>query len=423
MSLDWYNLIQEAQSFTIMIPRPRQILNRQGKRNSVFRRKRKAFPQERAFKWGKVTLECLAYCRKASVDIGAILLIVLLIFISSREVIKDSIYVDTFECSKSIIDLGYSNNIVTSMFMMNINSIKYTAKSTMKSKYFSTQSSDKVFEVKIPNSDISLASLVNSIKTVIGHIPPRVSGNVVSAKNGKVSLLISANGKYQVFEGDSVESALKLGAEYAYQQLDPYIYAAYIYRVDRSQLLPAIRNVLCRPPLKDHAWAFYLWGMYLVDQKDFKGGLSKFTEAIRLDSKFPNPYYGIGYILRKYGDTPNGRIYYLKALELDKNFVEAIAGLGSILEEEGRDDDALAQYHCALTLSPEMAWAYKAIGKIMQKRGDYTSAIANYELALYLKPDFVEALTEYGDALKMSGDFRGAQSKYDLADEAKKKGR
>lgn len=58
-------------------------------------------------------------------------------------------------------------------------------------------------------------------------------------------------------------------------------------------------------------------GSYYLDQKNWKGALSRFESALVLDPENPDVYWGLGEAQRHMGDFANAKVNYLKLIEYD----------------------------------------------------------------------------------------------------------
>lgn len=345
--------------------------------------------------------------------IGVVLFIFLifLIVIASKDLSAEKVEIELLECSKAVESQGFTNKSLTHLLISKANIIKNVAKSTMKGKYFSSQTDEKTFSIKIPNSDIDFNSFIYGLRSALGKKMVTVISDIIFV-NGIYRLNINVSGIEATFKSKDIDAVMLKAAEFLYKEVDPYIYAAYKYRTKSPDLEDALLEVLSRKPLRNEPWALYLWGLSLLDKNNLVESEKKFRQAISKDNKFPNAYYGLGYLLRKKGLNSDAKYFYQKAIQLDPSFIQGYVGMSAILAEENKYDEALSFCYKAIKVEPNFAWTFKNIGTILQKKKQFLDAIDNYKIAIHINSHFSEAYEEYGDALLALNKYDEALGKY-----------
>lgn len=103
-------------------------------------------------------------------------------------------------------------------------------------------------------------------------------------------------------------------------------------------------------------------------QKDWKGAIDDYSQAIKIDSTNKDYYYNRGIVKENINDW-NGALYdYIKAISLQEDFVKAWVNHGKVLMKLNRADEAIEDYTVAITYHPDYAIAY------------YNRALAYYKL-------------------------------------------
>ena len=75
-------------------------------------------------------------------------------------------------------------------------------------------------------------------------------------------------------------------------------------------------------------------GAYYLDQKNWKGALSRFESALVLDPENPDVYWGLGEAQRHLGDFASAKGNYLKVMEYDPDSKHAKAAKKILAEPE-----------------------------------------------------------------------------------------
>jgi tetratricopeptide (TPR) repeat protein len=139
--------------------------------------------------------------------------------------------------------------------------------------------------------------------------------------------------------------------------------------VDLGVNLPSI-NVATAPKADD----FYIKANQKYGQKDFRGAIADYTEAIRL-----NP-----------------------------NYAEAYNDRGAARYDLGDKQGAIADYNTAIKINPNYAYAYNNRGTARSDLGDKQGAIADYTSAIKINPNHANAYYNRGNARYYLGDKQGA---------------
>lgn len=112
-----------------------------------------------------------------------------------------------------------------------------------------------------------------------------------------------------------------------------------------------------------HAWV--LKGNVLYWLMQVREALGSYNNAIKLDDKLSNAWFGKGLSLRVLGlDFANEAIVcFDKAIELDPEFFEAYFSKGSLLEEMEKLNEALDIFEKGLKINPKdaCAWCHKGV--------------------------------------------------------------
>jgi tetratricopeptide (TPR) repeat protein len=145
------------------------------------------------------------------------------------------------------------------------------------------------------------------------------------------------------------------------------------------------------------------WG-----QKDFRGAISDYTEAIRLNPKSSNAYALRGIARGSLGDFQGVIDDTSTAIRLDPKNVFAYTLRGNARSGLGDFQGAINDANTAIRLDPKNAFTYIVRGNARNGLGDFQGAINDANTALRLDPKNVFAYTLRGNARNGLGDFQGA---------------
>ncbi|MBD2775758.1 serine protease [Iningainema tapete] len=200
---------------------------------------------------------------------------------------------------------------------------------------------------------------------------------------------------------------------------------------------------------KSRAANFYLQGGDKRKQKDYRGAIVDYNEAIRLNPQYTfayndrgisrielgdyqraiadfnsvlkiNPNYALAYYNRgltrnKLGDKQGAIADYTSALRINPNYTQAYNNRGDIRNELGDNKGALEDLNSALLIDPNYDLAYLNRSRSRIGLRDYQGAIADANSALRINPNYAKAFYNRGIARNALRDYQGAISDYDSA--------
>ncbi|MEO0836083.1 MAG: GNAT family N-acetyltransferase, partial [Cyanobacteria bacterium J06642_3] len=123
-------------------------------------------------------------------------------------------------------------------------------------------------------------------------------------------------------------------------------------------------------------------GSKYLQAGDFKTAMEFYRQAIALNPKLPEAYYGLGLSFFKQGNREKSISCYQQALAIQPEFELAKVALANLLHAQDK-------------LSPEQKAEYArssySLGEQYLAAGDFKAAVEYYELAVRLNPEFTEA--------------------------------
>jgi len=148
---------------------------------------------------------------------------------------------------------------------------------------------------------------------------------------------------------------------------------------------------------------------------DFKGAISDFSEAIRLEPRNAASWVKRGAAKYFLGDFEGAISDYSEAIRLVPNDATTWSNRAAAKEKKGDHEGAIADFSEAIRLNSEAirldpkdvaAWSNRAVAK--KNKGDHEGAIADYSEAIRLNPRNLNTWTYRGIAKASLRDFDGA---------------
>ena len=160
---------------------------------------------------------------------------------------------------------------------------------------------------------------------------------------------------------------------------------------------------------------FLIQGKDKYDKGDFKGAITDYSEAIRLNPNYANAYNNRGLARAELGDKQKAIGDYNEAIRLNPNLVLAYYNRGSARAELGDKQGAIGDYDQALRIDPKYANAYNNRGLARAELGDKQKAIDDYNQALRIDPNLALGYYNRGGIRYQLGDKQGAIDDYNKA--------
>ncbi|MEH2404209.1 MAG: tetratricopeptide repeat protein [Nostoc sp.] len=184
--------------------------------------------------------------------------------------------------------------------------------------------------------------------------------------------------------------------------------------VDLGVDLPS-SNVASAPKADD----FYIKANEKYRQKDYRGAITNYSEAIRLNPNYAEAYLNRGYTRSDLGDKQGAIADYNQALQINPKYADAYYQRGRVqLNDLKEETSATRDFQKAADLYFEQgkkADGYRSQGVIRSILKDYQGAITVYTQSIKLNPNDLQAYINRGIARHQSGDNRGAIADFNAA--------
>lgn len=360
------------------------------------------------------------------INVTVIAALVIVLVISYKEFNREEeLNIEPFIFPKRLLDLGYSGQIPAYRIADQITAI--TTKSGTRRRpawalAFSTtdvaageagapEPNTPLLASKIPDSNISLDSIVQSLRQYFSKEGMRVSGNFVcdlpgcSADNIYLRVTVRHAGrKHYIDAGKVIESNLDGYyldvAEKILTHIDPYVLALYQIGENKADDGQKLLYGMISSNHRDKIWAHNSLGTYHSDRKEYDQALFHYKEALALNKDFAPAYISAGNVFKKNAEvcrSKNDRYSDMRYGDLAiANYKMAIqkAGKGSqgqyvavaqgnwagILVARGQDDAALKTLEQAVASGNGDLGPLILLGNIHFRKKDWNKAAYYYHL-------------------------------------------
>jgi tetratricopeptide (TPR) repeat protein len=172
------------------------------------------------------------------------------------------------------------------------------------------------------------------------------------------------------------------------------------------------RPVTSEPKTDD----YFLQGSRKIKSNDYKGAITDFDQAIRINPTFALAYSGRGYARLKLGDKQGSIADYDRAIRISPNNAVAYSNRGYARSELGDNQGAIADYDRAIQLDPKFAFNYGRRGWLRYKKfKDLPNALADMDRAIQLDPKLGIAYQSRGNIHSGLGNLQEALSDFNQA--------
>jgi tetratricopeptide (TPR) repeat protein len=287
----------------------------------------------------------------------------LVIWASVLELRSHTVEIHGFEVSSEMTAAGYTGSTVQRLFSNQLQKVQKDAQSFRLAEgsrlVHAVAESD--IDIKVPQTEISLRSLIRYIRDLLGIPVTKISGSCIT-QSGALIISIWMTG-HQSFitaytwptfeETGPLENALLKSAEDVFLQIEPFTVATYNYNhARRHSAMMAIGKCLGNEKAEDDHQALALWGRILADSKQYPLAIAKCDESLRL-----RPAY-----------------------------IYAALHKANALDDWGKKDQALEAYATIIAADPKAINGYIDRGICLSTRRQYASATQDFEKALKLDP-------------------------------------
>ena len=124
-----------------------------------------------------------------------------------------------------------------------------------------------------------------------------------------------------------------------------------------------------------------------IENNQMEQAIAEAIIALRLRSKYPNPFISIGEAYFQKGLFDNSLIFYQRALRIRPDYPDAYLGIGNAYVKKGEMDLAIEAYKKVVELRPDNITARINLAAAYGSKGLVGKAITLLRYALHIKPD------------------------------------
>ena len=163
------------------------------------------------------------------------------------------------------------------------------------------------------------------------------------------------------------------------------------------------------------AKTYFMWGYTKYYLGDYKGAITDYTQAIRLNPDYADAYNNRGIAKSDLGQYFAAIADYDIAIRLNPDYTGAYLNRGVAKSKLGQHFAAITDFNIAIRLNPDDADAYYNRGIAKSKLSQHFAAITDYDIAIRLNPDYAKAYNNRGNAKYHLGQHFAAIADYDIA--------
>jgi hypothetical protein len=244
--------------------------------------------------------------------VTVILLAGALVFRVVADMRNRPILIDSLSVPKTMEDEGYTGLVAANRLAAEIVRIEQTTKTIARKDKFNLASSERLPDIEIPETKLSIALAVGIVENFLGVAPPHVSVELILAsgpdwhrpvppapdlERAFISFRMNGGEGYSRWTEVVVHSPDEVVTRTAREVLemtDPYILALYTEYIDHDgeTALRLMQEANERDP--NNTLIYVGWGNVLNKERDYAGANAKYEQALALEPKFVYAYYKLG---------------------------------------------------------------------------------------------------------------------------------
>lgn len=358
--------------------------------------------------------------------------------------LRDEVVIATIAVPKPMADSGLTGDVVAARIWDGIRDATAQARTSKAS--ISALPDTRRVTFTVPNSGISMDSLVRQTRAFFNVYPPQIVGEFTcsdpecSREGLRLRLRVLAGTSRVIDLPPLGQRPLRdyftdAGIEIL-AVLDPFVATSAVADTQPVRAI-ALARAIIRQGHKDAKWAHNLIGNIRREQLQDTLALPEYRAALAIDPNFaiaqgnlattllavgqkeearkalerlsalaptlPTVFRGYGELAAKEGKPDEALALLEKAAELDRNDPQFAARMGQIEEERGRTAEARTYYERALAIDPAFFPALNALFLLLAPQGDFDALRAMTRNAANVAPDDAEVLMLHAIVEQLSG--------------------
>jgi Flp pilus assembly protein TadD len=176
-----------------------------------------------------------------------------------------------------------------------------------------------------------------------------------------------------------------------------------------SKLIGAGNSIISlTPPAPSDVENFHNQGKEKANQKNYKGAIEEFNQALRINPNYENSYVSRGFCRFSLGDTQGAIQDYNQAIRLNPSHAKAYYNRGLARRKLEDKQGAIQDYTEAIQLNPHHGKAYNNRGLIRAVLGDKQAAAEDLQKAADIFFDEGD-ITNYKQAIEALNSLKSRQ--------------
>jgi tetratricopeptide (TPR) repeat protein len=196
------------------------------------------------------------------------------------------------------------------------------------------------------------------------------SPNNSEAKKGIFSLDQKVDLRPSKFQLDSILSLYSLG--------------------QYNEAISTLKTLIDNYP--DDSLLYNIYGVCLNEIDQTKAAITKFQQAIVLNSNYAEAHYNLGVVYQKIHHNDQALESYKSALISEHAYPTAHNNSGVIYLEKDNINSAVKSFEWAIAYNPNYSEAYNNLGTALQKINRFEEAKKQFEKAVSINPEYAQAL-------------------------------
>ncbi|MEH2195387.1 MAG: tetratricopeptide repeat protein [Nostoc sp.] len=133
---------------------------------------------------------------------------------------------------------------------------------------------------------------------------------------------------------------------------------------------------------------YYKEGLEKYNNKDFRGAIEDYTQAIKINPNYVDAYKNRGNACFALGDKQAAIEDYTQAIKINPNYADAYSNRGNTRFALGEKQAAIEDFTQAIKINPNYANGYMGRGLAHYELGDKEAAIQDYNQAININPNY-----------------------------------
>jgi tetratricopeptide (TPR) repeat protein len=371
--------------------------------------------------------EKLTQLRTLVSNLAITLVSIALVIVLVRQLLNTSTLIEPIQVPVELSEIGLTSEVSAQWLIDNILEIQQQAPTRKEGKVISPEWQQ--LDMEVPGSGLSVKTIGSVIRESLGMVERKVAIEVIDT--GKQYLIrIRQSHSQQPYLSETVQkqdvqALFSTMAKLAVKQIDPFMYASYLYGTEQFENLDSALEYSKKYTVQeDKKWTYNLLAMYQAESGLHEDAEANYNEAIKLDPEFAIAYSNRANLLdtsAKLKRKHEALHSYLSAIDADESFIdderEAISRLARarwLARNPSSEGDALEMYQVAAKKDPKLYLVNLRLGKFLMDtpNQEYRLAIKQFKSIPDLAKEKYASLLFWGDALLELDNCPAAVEKY-----------